>query len=166
MKRDAALAALSRDHHQALFVAQTLGRATASTAGDARRAFLDYWDEYGDAHFRVEEDVLLPAYAAHGDAHHPLVARALCEHVEIRYRADAVRRDCAPAAQTLHTLGSCLSEHVRLEERQLFPLIEEAMPDAELANLGVALEEAERRVRVSEGTDVANLGALDHHRLA
>ena len=43
MKRSAALAALSRDHHQALIVAQQLRRATVATAAEAREAFLAYW---------------------------------------------------------------------------------------------------------------------------
>ena len=33
--------------------------------------------------------------------------------------------------------------HVRLEERELFPLVEQAMPEAELQALGLALERAE-----------------------
>src|SRR5680860_716611 len=77
MKRDPALVSLSHDHHQALFVAQKLRRATAETLGEDRAAFLAYWEEHGRAHFRLEEEVLLPADAAHGDPHHPLVAQRL-----------------------------------------------------------------------------------------
>ena len=77
MKRDPALVTLSHDHHLALYVAQTLRRATADTARDARAAFVAYWEEHGRGHFRLEEEILLPAYAQHGDPHHPLVARAL-----------------------------------------------------------------------------------------
>jgi hypothetical protein len=47
MKRSKALAALSRDHHQALVVAQKLRRATAATACEARDAFLAYWTGHG-----------------------------------------------------------------------------------------------------------------------
>jgi hypothetical protein len=42
MKRSAALASLSRDHHQALVVAQRLRRATDATAAEARETFLAY----------------------------------------------------------------------------------------------------------------------------
>ena len=144
MKRDPALTSLSRDHHQALVVAQQLRRATAETAGEARAGFLAYWDGHGRTHFRLEEEVLLPAYAGHGDPHHPLVGRALCDHVAIRHRADALAHDPASTVAALNELGVCLADHVRLEERELFPLVEHAMPAAQLAAVAVALEQAER----------------------
>ena len=93
MKRDPALRSLSHDHHHALFVAQKLRRATAETAADGRASFVAYWAGPGQAHFRIEEQVLLPAYAGYGDPHHPLVARALCDHVEIRHRAEEIAHD-------------------------------------------------------------------------
>jgi hypothetical protein len=142
MKRDPALTSLSRDHHQALVVAQRLRRATAATAREARAAFLAYWEEHGRTHFRLEEEVLLPAYAGHGDAHHPLVGRVLCDHVVIRHRAAALARVSDPPVAALHDLGVRLADHVRLEERELFPLIEQAVPAEHLAAVAVALEGA------------------------
>ena len=119
VKRDPALVALSGDHHLALYVARTLKRATADTASDARAAFADYSDEHGRGHFRLEEEILLPAYAPHGDPHHPLIARALCDHVAIRARANELLADDAPDPAVLHELGTILQGHIRLEEREL-----------------------------------------------
>jgi hypothetical protein len=143
MKRSPALVTLSHDHHQALSVALKLRRATPRTADDARAAFLAYWDRHGRQHFRLEEEVLLPAYADHGDAHHPLVARALCDHVAIRARADALAVDPAGDPAVLYDLGTLMADHIRLEERELFPLIESALPAPRLATLAMALEHAE-----------------------
>ncbi len=143
MKRDRALVSLSRDHHQTLRVAQALRRATPSTADAARAAFLTHWDVSGRRHFRQEEDILLPAYAAHGDPFDPLVARTLCEHVDIRHRAAALARTEAPALAALHELGTTLADHVRGEERELFVLIERAMPAEDLAALAAELARAE-----------------------
>jgi hypothetical protein len=143
MKRDPGLVTLSRDHHQALAVAQKLRRATADTAQEARSAFVAYWEEHGRAHFRLEEEILLPAYAAHADPYHPLVARALCDHVAIRASADALAVDEAPDPAMLRELGEGLADHVRLEERELFGLIEAALPAARLAAVAAALEHAE-----------------------
>jgi hypothetical protein len=142
MKRDPALTSLSRDHHQALRVAQQLRRADAQTADDARVSFLAYWREHGEAHFRVEEEVLLPAFAAHGDPHHPLVARALCDHVAIRQRADELTGGSGAGPARLQELGQMLADHVRLEERQLFVLIEQTMPPEPLAAVAAALAHA------------------------
>jgi hypothetical protein len=43
VKRSPALASLSRDHHQALVIAQRLRRASEETAGDARAASAPAW---------------------------------------------------------------------------------------------------------------------------
>src|SRR5919109_3000550 len=90
MKRSAALAPLSRDHHQALVVAQQLRRATDATTAEARQAFLAYWAGHGREHFRLEEELLFPAYAGYGDPHDPIVLRALGQDVMIRHRAAAL----------------------------------------------------------------------------
>jgi hemerythrin-like domain-containing protein len=143
MKRSAALKPLSRDHHQALVVAQKLRRATARDAAETTRFFLDFWRRHGHAHFRVEEDLLLPAYAQFGDARHEAVVRVLTDHVLIRARASALEARHRPVLEPLHELGGLLEAHVRHEERVLFPLIEEALPPERLATLAAEVERAE-----------------------
>lgn len=147
MKRDPALVSLSRDHHQALAVARKLRRATTETTLDARADVLSFWQTAGRAHFRIEEEVLLPAYAGYGDAHHPLVACALCEHVAIRHAIDALVDDATPALARLHELGGMLADHVRMEERELFVLIEQTLPAPQLVAVSAALAQAEERMR-------------------
>lgn len=143
MKRASALQPLSRDHHEALFVAQKLRRATEETAIEARDQLLTYWRNHGAQHFRCEEEELLPAYAGHGDPGHPLVVQVLVDHVEIRRRARDLEHAEAPSVEGLRQLGAKLSEHVRLEERELFPLIEKAVPAAELELLAARLASVE-----------------------
>lgn len=145
MRRDPALVSLSRDHHQALAVARKLRRATTETALEARADVLLFWRTDGRTHFRIEEEVLLPAYAGYGDAHHPLVARALCEHVAIRHAIDELAADATPSVACLHELGNMLAEHVRMEERELFVLVEQALPPSRLAALAAALAQAGER---------------------
>lgn len=140
MRRSAALASLSRDHHEALVLAQKLRRATPAAVTTSRESFLAYWQAHGQNHFRLEEEILFPAYAAHGDPHHALIARALCDHVAIRHHAQALGGANEPTLDALHELGHELAAHVRLEERQVFPLIEQAMPSDGLAVLARALE--------------------------
>lgn len=137
MKRHPALEQLSRDHHHALVVAQRLKRAQASTADEAREAFLDYWTSEGRAHFREEEEILLPTLARFTDPDQPVVTRVLLDHVRIR-RLAAELADDSPLAQ-LHTLGAELQQHVRREERDLFGVIEETIPEIELLELAARL---------------------------
>ncbi len=123
-------------------VAQTLRRADASTAPRAQDEFLAFWHSHGAHHFRCEEDILLPAYAGHGDPRHPLVLDVLVDHMEIRHAAARLERS-EPRPEALNELGARLANHVRLEERQLFPLIEAALPEDELDRVARALAAAE-----------------------
>jgi hemerythrin-like domain-containing protein len=151
MKRDPALVSLSRDHHHALSAAQKLRRANAETAADSRAALVAYWEDRGRVHFRLEEEVLFPAYAAYGDPYDALIARALCDHVAIRQRIATLDRDRSQTVAALHELGGLIAEHVRLEEREVFPLIEAALPAAELAAVAAALLAREAASRAASG---------------
>lgn len=143
MKRSEALAILSRDHHHALVVAQRLSRADAGTAATARASFLDFWNPDGRRHFQLEEELLLPAYAARGDPYHPLVLRVLGDHIAIRAQIARLATETDPPLDGLHAFGAAFAAHVRLEERELFPMIEEAIPADELLALAHALDRAE-----------------------
>ena len=145
MKRSEALAPLSRDHHQGLFVALQLKRAEPETAANARQDFLDFFEREGARHFRTEEEVLLPAYARHGEPDQPEVVRVLVDHVDLRRRAQDLAASPDPDPAELHELGERLESHIRHEERVLFPLIEEALPLEELEQVGAAVERAEAR---------------------
>lgn len=144
MKRSDALIPLSRDHHHGLAVAQQLRRANQETATNARAGFLSFWQAEGQHHFRVEEDVLLPTFARHGPADHEAVVRVLVDHVELRRGAASLKAQPRPALEDLHELGERLQHHIRYEERVLFPLIEEMIPETELAELARAIAEAEK----------------------
>lgn len=139
MKRDPALVSLSHDHHQALFVAQGLRRADRDDALERRDAFRAFWEGGGERHFETEERVLLPAFAENGDSHAPVVLQVLGDHVELRCRARQVLAADPPDLDALHALGERLTEHVRLEERELFPLVEAALPAERLARLSAEL---------------------------
>ena len=142
MKRHPALQALSRDHHQALVVARRLRRAGETDAADAQAAFLEFWRSEGEEHFRVEEQVMLPRFADAGGAASDAIERVLLDHAEIRLRALRLRAGPVPPA-ALGELGTLLAEHVRLEERELFPAIEETLSDRQLRRLAADVSAAE-----------------------
>jgi hemerythrin-like domain-containing protein len=145
VKRHEALAQLSRDHHQALFQAMRLKRASEQDAGEVLENFLDFWADVGHLHFRAEEEVLLPAYSAHADASSDPVVRVLVDHVEIRRAAHELGDTRGTVVlDALHALGERLEAHVRHEERVLFPLIEQALSDDELVRVARRVDEVER----------------------
>jgi hemerythrin-like domain-containing protein len=140
MKRDPALTRLSRDHQHGLAVALQLRRATAETGPMAGAAFVAFWEEEGQRHFRAEEEVLLPLATRRVPAAHEAVVRVLVEHVDIRRRAAELARTPLAELDDLHELGDRLHQHIRYEERVLFPLIERTLPEEELSAVADALE--------------------------
>ena len=141
MKRHPALAPLSRDHQHTLAVALRLRRATPATVEQAVAAFLAVWELEERRHFRVEEEILLPVYAAaHGDPSHPVILGVLVDHLRIRCEVQRLARDVT--LRRAQALGERLSSHVHLEERRLFPDVEKQLDDADLSVLGDRLREA------------------------
>ena len=137
MKRVEALRPLSREHLVALTVAKHL-RATADPAA-ASADFLNFWKEEGRNHFRVEEEVLLPVWALHAEVAREGVIRMLDEHREIR--KEALRLQEGPASlEQLRLLGVLLHDHVRFEERELFPLVEADLDAGAVLQLAEQME--------------------------
>lgn len=139
MKRSPELAGLSRDHHQALSVALLLRRASSSDQSTAVERFSAYFDAHGADHFDVEEELLGPALGRS-----PIGAtqfdRMLSEHARLRELGAAATAP-EPATDTLRELGEMLAAHVRFEEREVFPFLEDELTGAELAELGRALRD-------------------------
>ena len=144
MKRDAALTPLSHDHHQALYQALQLRRATDQNVAEVRDGALAFWADDGAEHFRIEEEVLLPAFAAAGDPADEAVVTVLVDHVWIRERMARLAADELDLGG-VHELGERLAAHVRHEERVLFPLIEETLHAESLAALGRRIADAEAK---------------------
>ncbi len=139
MKRSAALAPLSRDHHVALVVARELTRADSDGAAAAAARFVELLEGRELEHFVLEESLLLPAVPAE-EPGPTLIARLLEDHEVLR---EAMRRlkypPQPPDLDWLHEIGHRLRRHVQMEERELFPLIEESMTSAQLEQIGAAL---------------------------
>jgi hemerythrin-like domain-containing protein len=141
VRRSNTLAVLSREHHVALELALRLQRAADRDTESVRQATLDFWREEGCGHFRLEEELLLPAFARHVGADDSDVVRVLVEHADIRRRIGDL--EAAPVdAVALNALGEHLRDHVRYEERALFGRIEATLGADELDVLGIALRAA------------------------
>jgi hemerythrin-like domain-containing protein len=150
MKRHPSLREFSDDHHQGLVNARRLKRAASGEGdnpADTAQEFLEFWRRDTSLHFRKEEEVLLPVLARYGgDLGERPILQMLTQHAQIRGLAmqlsdeleqDKIRED------TLRNLGEQLEAHIRLEEREVFPLIEETLREQ-------ALQEVASRLNVFE----------------
>ncbi|HZP71874.1 MAG TPA: hemerythrin domain-containing protein [Gaiellaceae bacterium] len=129
MKRHPALVHLSHDHHHALVQTRRLKAAAAGTDPVAEAdVFAAFFAEETVPHFREEEELLFPL-AAWSEETRPLLVQALLDHQQLRALAARLdQREELPA--TMVELADLLDRHVRLEERELFPLLEQVVASA------------------------------------
>ena len=140
-KRHPALIPLSHDHHHGLALAlrcrkHALGQlnpgdpaAMEACAAEVSRFF----NGNLAAHFEAEETVLFPLMSAYEECRE-LVARLQGDHRKFREMLSGpMERGALP--KFLFDFGDLLEQHIRSEERQLFPAFETLVPadDAERA---------------------------------
>ncbi|MFC0015175.1 MULTISPECIES: hemerythrin domain-containing protein [Allobacillus] len=134
MKRHEGLIPLSHHHHHALVVSKSLKEIGTGKSDKTYKVILreliDFWEKDGNEHFRDEEEVLIPLYLRfENEPDIDLIKKVLYQHAEIRGMIAAIRNNQQADHEQLNLLGYLLEEHVRLEERELFPIIEKAVPD-------------------------------------
>lgn len=139
MRRHDSLIPLTHDHHHALAQARRL-RLAAEQSEEERlhqaRQFVDFFESDTLRHFREEEELVFPFVVDEVDVE-PVLTRIMMEHLRIHAVVRALKSELerdAPEAATMSRLAVLLEEHIRLEEKTLFPLIERMVP-------GVLLDE-------------------------
>jgi hypothetical protein len=138
MQRSPQLVPLSHDHHVALEVALVLTRATTETRPAAAARHTAHWHERGARHFAAEEAAFTPALLPGDDVWRAHVERMLAEHEELRGLARELESG-DPALPRVVRTGARLRDHVRFEERVLFPYAEAHLPAEALDEVGRTL---------------------------
>jgi hemerythrin-like domain-containing protein len=129
---------LTHDHYHALVQARALIAASDSDPDTRTRVAKSFTSFYGNdtlLHFHEEEEVLFPRLLEHLGEAPAVLTRVLVEHVRIHGMVAQLKdalTSGAPSGQQLRALGETLRAHVRLEENDLFPLIERAVPEEDL----------------------------------
>jgi len=147
MKRHPSLREFSDDHHQGLVNARRLKKAApeeGASSADTARDFLEFWQSNTSLHFRKEEEMLLPVLARYGgDLGEHSILQMLTQHARIRGLAmqlsDELKQNKV-REETLRNLGEQLEAHIRLEEREVFPLIEKTLPEHALQEVASRME--------------------------
>ena len=130
MKRHISLVPLSREHHGALILARLLQKGAPAykglptdIAGKAAYARL-YYEEEIDKHFSLEERSLL----IHAKGINAVLDKQLDamkqQHQQLRLLFHAIHGN-EKQEDRLDELGHALENHIRMEERELFPLIQD-----------------------------------------
>jgi iron-sulfur cluster repair protein YtfE (RIC family) len=133
MKRHESLAPLSREHHEALILAQLLKKNAPIYKGlpqlpaDKARHALAFFNSHLKNHFQQEEGML--DKVMHCDRRIEEITREIiAEHEQLTLLFTSLA-DTADIEATMDELGRLLEQHIRKEERVLFPLIQELCPE-------------------------------------
>ena len=139
MYRIEQLRPLSRQHQLGLSLSrQAMQCPKDSTTNDIFghwQALVAYVHDDRIAHFAIEERYLVaPLLANHGN--HPKVMalgkQLLAEHEQLRTLSQLTESASRPTIDDLHTLAQALYDHIRFEEREVFPVIQELLTTKQL----------------------------------
>jgi iron-sulfur cluster repair protein YtfE (RIC family) len=136
MKRNKNLYPLSHQHHNGLMAVLLLEKGVKKNAElKIMNDFILYcWNEELNHHFIAEEEQLNPEQLQIPQFQE-LYSRMLSEHILIREIVNAIKQGKESTEQivSFHTL---LEDHIRFEERILFPFLEEHATENALAGIG------------------------------
>lgn len=154
MRRHPSLLPLSADHHHGLALAlrcrkQALGRIKPmGIQGLRERAdeVKGFFSKNLERHFEAEEKILFPMMASCVPESQSLIQRLIEDHRKMR-AAMRNLRGAAGMAKILFDFGDLLEEHIRREERELFPLFERYVTQEDAGRIKSEIERAlEQRV--------------------
>ncbi len=126
IKRSRQLSPLSRDHHNGLLLGWKIKQGIRN--GTDKKIIAGYikwfWQNDLEEHFREEEEILAP-YLKGND----LVQRMFHEHLQIK---GFIHHESMENEEALNKLALLVSDHIRFEERELFPLAEKLITEEDL----------------------------------
>jgi iron-sulfur cluster repair protein YtfE (RIC family) len=139
LKRTEELQPLSRQHHNGLLFCLLLQKGIRKNADpEVMRDFVQhFWYKDLQHHFQLEEQYLDPLKNRYHQLVEPL-EQMIREHYDLKSVINEISLN--PTHQSIDELRRKLDDHVRFEERQLFPLIEESISPQELQKIGKILE--------------------------
>lgn len=129
LKRHKALQPLSREHHQGLLLSWKIRTGFKKNIEPERIKTYANWffENHLVPHFEIEETLIFPILKPD----HELIKRGLEEHRRLKRLFTQTEND----TKTLIKIEEELEQHIRFEERILFPEIQKVATDAQLLHV-------------------------------
>ncbi|MEE9326972.1 MAG: hemerythrin domain-containing protein [Cocleimonas sp.] len=126
MKRIEQLQNLSREHHVSLVMAKNIAEIASQGSDEELINAIDtvkkYYDDELEVHFQHEERTIFSIIFSDYKEHIGIATTLLKEHGAIRALIPNLRLETA--RKDLAVFALILKNHTRVEERELFPLVE------------------------------------------
>lgn len=129
LKRHKALQPFSREHHHGLLLSWKIRNGfNKNVSVDRIKTYADWFFENQlIPHFELEETHIFPLL----DPENDLIKRALAEHRRLK----RLFNDEKDVEKSLHKIEEELEQHIRFEERTLFPEIQKSATEEQLARI-------------------------------
>ncbi len=136
IKRSKNLLTLSREHHDSLLIVWKIRRGlNKQIALKEIVAYIVYcWEQHLRKHFLQEEQYLFNPYKQE-----PLCAEVLKQHQQLKNGVDSFKDEQNATGEAIKDFADKLEQHIRFEEREVFPQLETKIASAELIVIGEAL---------------------------
>ncbi|HEX5024559.1 MAG TPA: hemerythrin domain-containing protein [Agriterribacter sp.] len=137
IQRNEHIVSLSKDHHATLLFCWKIRTGLKHEVDvDRMLKYVQYfWQQHQQLHFLEEETILFAPLVD------DKVQRALDEHIQIQEKIQALRTAEDVVKLQLTSLAEFVYAHVRYEERELFPNLEQVLTNEQLENIGKQLSE-------------------------
>ncbi|HCY74748.1 MAG TPA: hypothetical protein DHV28_02420 [Ignavibacteriales bacterium] len=140
MKRHKALIPLSHDHHHGLLLAQLIKKNAPDYKGLPKdlngkiKYTIDIYNSSLKQHFDDEEKILFPVIMGKNKLLENLIYEIINEH-RLLEKFIAELTSTKNQVELLDKIGKILDEHIRKEERDLFPKAQEVLTESELSEI-------------------------------
>ncbi len=138
IKRNNNIVILSKDHHSGLLFCWKIRQGLKHEVATERiiKYTKYFWSNHLAIHFREEEAILF-SFLKGG-----LVQKALEDHKQIKHQLDDLLDGSVDdAKEGLVRLTNLIDDHIRYEERELFPHFEKMLSEEQLEAVGKQLDE-------------------------
>lgn len=135
LKRSPHLIQLSKEHHHTLLFCWKIRQGLKRKVDPKRIVpYVEYfWKTHLRSHFAGENLFFQKCTD-------PMVTRAYKEHESIKVAVQQLEKvQVAELSQALGEIADLVDQHIRFEERILFPLLEQAIPASTLGQVAAAL---------------------------
>lgn len=134
MKRNENIVKLSRDHHSGLLCSWKIRQGIKKEIESERikKYILYFFEHHLKDHFREEEEILCPYLEDE------YTERIRSEHQQINELIAKI--ETSETSSLLPAFADLLEQHIRFEERNWFPHLEEKLDNSTLIKIGKDLE--------------------------
>jgi|SRR5690606_60491 len=129
LKRHKALQPLSREHHHGLLLSWKIRAGFSKNVAPERiRTYANwFFENHLIPHFEIEERIIFPIL----EKNHEFIKRAMSEHRRLKRLFSETEDD----TKILSKIEEELEQHIRFEERVLFPEIQKVATDTQLLHI-------------------------------